>query len=63
MCTSFEIVGKCCGTIPAKVHAVYYSSSFYFTVVFTKADKGLFTWREDDPTPGTSPYEFCIQFT
>ena len=55
MCTSFEIVGKRCGTIPAKVNAVYYSSSFYFTVVFTKA--------EEDPTPGTSPYQFCIQFT
>ena len=47
----------------AKVNAVYYSSSFYFTVVFTKADKGLFTWREEDTTPRTSLYEFCIQFT
>ena len=63
MYTSFEIVGKCCGTIPAKVNAVYYSSSVYFPVVFTNAAKGLFTWREEDLTPGTSPYEFCIQFT
>ena len=46
MYTSFEIVGKCCGTIAAKVNTVYYSSSVYFTVVFTKADKGLFTWRK-----------------